>query len=595
MLRNPLVLLSVFTLAFFTACNDTPAPAPVPTLEVSPLQISALAGDAATALEAKVSNSNAAVLWTLEGAGTLSSLKGTATKYTPPAELNTASSAKITVVLEGTKLSQLVNIALTPKPKTYVPTVGTTADLTQPIYAGSSKIRFTASLGLLGPTPFKKPVRSFGSSRSGVGQIEWKLTGPGKLDPVEGEFTDYTPPDEVLEKTQITVAAQYEGLISARIFFVAPKPLQPTLSLSPSSGSFIAGAAGTAFTATSLGSTEALAWTLTGPGTLSSTTGKTVTYTPPSSVSKTETATLTVRAGSLSQSATLTITPQPTLTISPSSATLTAGDAGQSFSATLENSSEPINWTLEGVGTLSNTTGKTVVYTPPSSVTKEETVKLTARAGSALNISTIVQLVVKPKPVVVDAQKLVGQLRKAELPAGSAWTGGVVEVGISVPKSLIYPPGLEPIEVGRVLTSENGRFVFLLPSQEQLPFLYEPITQPADPSCKGTVTITPENLKLTNVVAVFVYVNNKLISAAENDTYPSDKIWIRSTFVYHNASGSMKGEYACNRGGIIYKYIYDKVFEKGWSIDFMTQNNADLFTRYTTQPLAPLELGVQGF
>ena len=164
-----------------------------------------------------------------------------------------------------------------------------------------------------------------------------------------------------------------------------------------------------------------------------------------------------------------------------------------------------------------------------------------------------------------------------------------MEVGVFIPRSLIYPPSLEPIEVGRVLTSKDGHFTFLLPSEEQLPYFYKPFSPPADPSCKGIVELTPPDLEGTSVVAIFVYRSNKLVSAAEHDETPSDRVTRRSTFAFYRASGSVKGEYTCNRGGVVYKYIYDKVFEKGWNTDFTTQNNAELFTCYTTQPLAPLE------
>jgi len=489
-LRTPLALLSIFSLALFTACNDTPAPAPIPTLEVSPLQILALAGDAATTLEAKVSNSNAAVLWTLEGAGTLSSFKGTVTKYTPPAELNAASSAKITVVLEGTKLSQVVNIGLKPKPAVVViPTVGASMDVSKPIYAGDAKIRFSVSLNPLGPTPLSLKPRSLPAEES---KVEWTLEGPGQLDPIKGAFTDYTLPVSVTSQTQVSVSAQYQGRISKVSFNVLPKPLAPTLTLSPSSGSFTAGATGTAFTATLLGSTEALSWTLTGIGTLSSTTGKTVTYTPPSSVSKTETATLTVRAGSLSQSATLTITPQPTLTISPSSATFTAGNAGQSFSATLENSSETINWSLEGVGKLSSTTGKTVIYTPPSSVTKEEVVKLSARAGIAIN-----EVTVKVSPKALPIFTLSGSLDVLPTNPLTAYA------------TLLTPQASNPPkEFGKTNIDINGKFSILLPAEEdfKLDATISSFTQGLRPDCSGNLISINSNSRLGFLQGIRVYI-----------------------------------------------------------------------------------------
>ncbi len=392
-LRTPLILLSIFSLAFFTACNDTPAPvpAPPPTLEVSPLQISVTAGDAATALEARVTNSTANVLWTLEGAGTLSSMKGLSIKYTPPTELNAAGTAKVTVALEGTKLSQVVNISLAAKVKPYLPYVGFPADFPKTVYAGGPKLRFTATLGFqaLGYKPASSGKTL--SSTLDIDEIEWSLAGPGTLEPLKGEFTEYTPPDTLTAETPVTIMVQYKGYTgSPLVFFVHPKPVVPTLTLSPSSLTIVAGTAGVNISANLLGSTETVNWTLEGVGSLSNTSGKTTVYTPPSSVTTAQTVKLTARAGALSQSATLTVTPAPKLSLSPSSATLTAGDAGQTFTATLENSSEPVNWTLEGVGTLSGATGPMTVYTPPSSVTKEESVKLTARAGALQQSSNLI-------------------------------------------------------------------------------------------------------------------------------------------------------------------------------------------------------------
>jgi len=73
----------------------------------------------------------------------------------------------------------------------------------------------------------------------------------------------------------------------------------------------------------------------------------------------------------------------PTLTISPTSATLTAGTGSQTFNATLSNATGTINWALSpNVGTLSATTGTSVTYTPPATVASSTTVQLTATSGT---------------------------------------------------------------------------------------------------------------------------------------------------------------------------------------------------------------------
>lgn len=79
----------------------------------------------------------------------------------------------------------------------------------------------------------------------------------------------------------------------------------------------------------------------------------------------------------------------PTLTVSPLAITVTAGGPGQAFTATLANSTNDITWTLTGSGALSTTTGATTEYTPPATVTVQETATLTATAGTLTASATI--------------------------------------------------------------------------------------------------------------------------------------------------------------------------------------------------------------
>jgi hypothetical protein len=90
----------------------------------------------------------------------------------------------------------------------------------------------------------------------------------------------------------------------------------PDLSVSPKTQTVTAGGAGITFTATLTGATDTISWTLTGAGGISAATGATTTYTPPATAASSSTATLTATAGSLTDSAVITINPPASITVS---------------------------------------------------------------------------------------------------------------------------------------------------------------------------------------------------------------------------------------------------------------------------------------
>jgi hypothetical protein len=89
----------------------------------------------------------------------------------------------------------------------------------------------------------------------------------------------------------------------------------PSLTISPPSQTVTASGAAVNFTATLNGSTNAISWSLTGPGSITPATGTSTAYTPPASVASATTATLTATAGSLTSSATITINPPAAITV----------------------------------------------------------------------------------------------------------------------------------------------------------------------------------------------------------------------------------------------------------------------------------------
>jgi hypothetical protein len=81
--------------------------------------------------------------------------------------------------------------------------------------------------------------------------------------------------------------------------------------------------------------------------------------------------------------------PDPAISIDPPSATVEAGEAATTFTATRTALTETPVWTLDGPGTLSATSGDAVGYTPPATMDQPGAATLTATAGSESDQATI--------------------------------------------------------------------------------------------------------------------------------------------------------------------------------------------------------------
>lgn len=171
------------------------------------------------------------------------------------------------------------------------------------------------------------------------------------------------------------------NIISWTLILTTPRANAPTppatLTVSPTTASVTVGGAAISFSATLTNSTNPITWTLIGPGSVSSTTGANINYTPPTAGGA-GTAILTAKAGTLTATATITVnaaTPAPSLDITPAEATTSVGGAPITFTATT-NTNQNIGWALSAAspGSISNTTGNSTTYTPPA----------TGGAGTAL-------------------------------------------------------------------------------------------------------------------------------------------------------------------------------------------------------------------
>jgi hypothetical protein len=167
-----------------------------------------------------------------------------------------------------------------------------------------------------------------------------------------------------------------------------------SLTISPSSPSAMAGGPPVTLTATLTNASGTITWALVGVGSLSSTTGTTVSYVPPTSAAAATTATVKASGGGVTAEVTISIAPDgsggtPSITITGPSTTQ-AGGAAVTYTATLTGGTGTITWSLTGgPGTLSTSSGATTSYTPPETVASATIATLTASAGGATSSFTI--------------------------------------------------------------------------------------------------------------------------------------------------------------------------------------------------------------
>ncbi len=95
----------------------------------------------------------------------------------------------------------------------------------------------------------------------------------------------------------------------------------------------------------------------------------------------------------------------PSLSVSPSSLAATVGGSAQTFTATLTNSTDTVNWSLTGAGSISATTGETTIYTPPATGGTSTDI-LKATAGDLEDTATINITVPTPTTITVNGKVL---------------------------------------------------------------------------------------------------------------------------------------------------------------------------------------------
>ena len=198
---------------------------------------------------------------------------------------------------------------------------------------------------------------------------------------------------------------------------VTPTPIPVVVTMAPpasqtvTSGGTLTLSASVANDSTNAGLTWIVTCSQASCGSLSSSTGTSVTYTAPASLTANLSVTITVASkadATKSAGVTITITPAPvvSITISPATAQTVMAAGTLSFSATVANDSanKGLTWSLScsksSCGSLSSTTASSTTYTAPASVPVDLSVTLTAAATADATKTATVVITVKTPPAI---------------------------------------------------------------------------------------------------------------------------------------------------------------------------------------------------
>jgi hypothetical protein len=168
----------------------------------------------------------------------------------------------------------------------------------------SSEVKTVPTINSFTATP--ESLLSAGSVK-----LEWNVTGASSLS-INQNVGTVTPNDNGSKTVNVSTTQTFTLTATNSTGSVtkdATVNVAPSISISPSSRAFVAGTVGASFDAALQGSSDSITWVLSGPGTFSATTGPSVIYTPPATITTLTTATLTASAGTLSASATISIAP----------------------------------------------------------------------------------------------------------------------------------------------------------------------------------------------------------------------------------------------------------------------------------------------
>ncbi len=323
---------------------------PPATITVAPTTATLYGGQTQQFTASSTNPTSTTATWTLNSGapGTINS----SGLYTAPATVTAVTTVTVTATNQANNtMSATATITL------YPPTTITVAPTTVSLYGGQTE-QFTAS-----------------STNPASTSATWTLNS-GAPGSINGSGL-YTAPATVSAVTTVTVTAtsQANTAVSATATITLCPPV--TITVAPTTVTLYGGQT-QQFTANSTNPTSTTAtWTLNSgaPGSISNS----GLYTAPATVATATTVTVTATSQAnttVSATATITLSPAVTISVTPTTAALTAGQT-QQLTATVQGTSNVnVTWSLSPVG--AGTISSAGLYSAPPCVIAQETVTITA-------------------------------------------------------------------------------------------------------------------------------------------------------------------------------------------------------------------------
>lgn len=358
---------------------------PVAVSGVSPSSAVLYAGQTQTFSATVINTSNTAVTWSISpsSAGSINS----SGLYTAPSSITSQQTVTVTATSQANSAATATaTITL------YPPVVVSVSPSGAALYGGGTQ-QFSATV-----------------SNATNTAVTWTVSGAGSINP----SGLYTAPATITSQQTVTVTATSQG--NASVSSSATITLYPPIAVSVTPTMSVDYANGTIQLSASVSNTSntGVTWTLSGPGSISSS----GLYTAPTSVTSQQTVTITATSQanpSVSSSVTITLYPPVAVVVSPTTATLNANET-QQFSATVSNTTNTaVTWTISGPGSI-DATG---LYTAPATITNQQTVTVMATSQANSSVSGTATVTLLP-PVAVSVTPATATLTASQTQAFAA-------------------------------------------------------------------------------------------------------------------------------------------------------------------------------
>ena len=461
------------------------------TVSLSP-KTASVSGDATLVLTATILNPhNTGVTWSLSGSGCTGSACGTLGNY--GGNNNQGWTATYTAPLT------------VPSPATVTVTATSMNDTTK---SDTATITITAPVVIVSVTP-KTPTVILGATQQLTATVRgttntaatWSTPGPGTV----STTGLYSAPATLTTPASATVTATSQADNTKSDYATITIPAV-TVSVTPQVSTVILGAT-QQFTATVGNATNtAVTWSLTGPGTLSSS----GLYSAPGMLATPATA--SVKATSQADpSKSMTITfniPAVTVAVLPKTATVILG-ATQQFTATVTNAMNiSVTWSVTGPGSISASglySAPATLTTPATATVKATSVADPSKSDTATVTIPAVSVSVSPPNISLDGGQTQQYTATVTNATNQAVTWSVSGLGSINSQGLYSAPAIVPNQTTATITA----------------------TSVADPTKSGSVTVTliPISVTVSPATAMVAITGKKQFTADVEHTSNTAVTW----------------------------------------------------------------------